>query len=112
MEQISIFARGLQFWRLSKAPCLLVSAACCFPFIIFGLGSYLGYPDGRTRSWFDPFEVPLALIAVLCCITVPFLVSGSLWRRFFLLVLALGALGVATLLAVLLSVMAFGLPIS
>ena len=110
MERDSLIIRVLGWVRANWAACLLISISAHLPFIVFGLGRYLSRPDGRTRSWFDAYEMPLAAIALLCCVAVPVVVRGPLWRRFVFFMAALGIFAGAILVAAFLSMAAFGIP--
>jgi hypothetical protein len=109
MEREPIFVRVLQRVRENWVACLLVVIAAHLPFIISGFDGYLGRPDDKT-SWFAPYEIPLMAIAVLCCLAVPFFVSGTLWHRLVIMLLAFGVLAFAILTAAFLSMAAFGIP--
>jgi hypothetical protein len=100
-----------QFIKSNRIVGVLIVFAASLPIVIFGVSGYAGYPGGKP-SWFSPFELPLMGISILCCCIVPLFVKGSLWRRFFLLMIAFGALAVAVLIGVIASMAVFGLPVS
>jgi hypothetical protein len=80
------------------------------PFVVLGCSGYFGFPDWR-HSWFDPFPIPLMALGLLCCVVAPFLAAGSMWRRLAWAGVSLIGFAVATFLAAVSMLVAFGFPI-